>query len=91
MPGITIGHGAIIGSRAVVTRDVEPYAIVAGNPAKPIRKRFSEVEIAMLLEMAWWDWPVEQIKDAMPLLCTSDIAGLHRFWREREVRMPATT
>ncbi len=91
MPGITIGHGAIIGSRAVVTRDVEPYAIVAGNPAKPIRKRFSEVEIAMLLEMAWWDWPVEQIKDAMPLLCTSDIAGLHRFWREREVRMPDTT
>ena len=75
----------------MVTRDVEPYAIVAGNPAKPIRKRFSEVEIAMLLEMTWWDWPVEQIKDAIPLLCASDIAGLHRFWREREVRMPDTT
>ena len=69
-----------------MTRDVEPYAIVAGNPAKPIRRRFSDQEIAMLLEMAWWDWSVERIKDAMPLLCASDIAGLHRFWHEREAR-----
>ncbi|WP_262029171.1 type B chloramphenicol O-acetyltransferase [Microvirga sp. Mcv34] len=83
MPGVRIGHGAIVGSRAVVTRDVEPYTVVTGNPARPVRKRFSDEEIAMLLEMAWWDWPVEQIREAMPLLCSSDIAGLHRSWRER--------
>jgi chloramphenicol O-acetyltransferase type B len=83
MPGIRIGHGAVIGSRALVTKDVEPYTITGGNPAKPIRKRFSEEEIAMLLEMAWWDWPLERIGDAMKLLCSSDIAGLYRYWREQ--------
>jgi chloramphenicol O-acetyltransferase type B len=83
MPGIRIGHGAVIGSRALVTKDVEPYAIIGGNPAKPIRKRFSDEEIAMLLEMAWWDWPIEEIKEAMTLLCSADIAALHRHWQER--------
>lgn len=81
MPGIRIGHGAVIGSRALVTKDVEPYTIVGGNPARPIRKRFSEEEIAMLLEMAWWDWPLERIADAMPLLCDGDIGALHRHWQ----------
>lgn len=83
MPGIRIGHGAVIGSRALVAKDVEPYAIVGGNPAKPIRKRFSEEETGMLLEMAWWDWPLERIEGAMKLLCSSDIAGLYRYWREQ--------
>jgi chloramphenicol O-acetyltransferase type B len=86
MPGIRIGHGAVIGSRALVTRDVEPYTIVGGNPAKPIRKRFSDEEIAMLLEMAWWDWPLEEIKDAMKLLCSADIASLYRHWSESSRR-----
>lgn len=81
MAGVTVGHGAIIGTRALVTKDVEPYAIVGGNPAKTIRKRFAEDEIAMLLEMAWWDWPSEQLAEAMPLLCSNDIAALHRFWK----------
>lgn len=80
MPGIKIGHGAVIGSRALVTKDVEPYTIVGGNPAKPIRKRFSDNEIAMLLEMAWWNWPLAKIKQAMPLLCSSDIKGLYQYW-----------
>jgi len=84
MPGVRIGHGAMIGSRALVTKDVEPYTVVGGNPAKPIRKRFSDEQIAMLLEMAWWDWPVERIKDAMPLLCSDDIAGLHAHWKARQ-------
>jgi chloramphenicol O-acetyltransferase type B len=84
MPGVKIGHGAVVGSRALVTRDVEPYTIVGGHPAKPIRKRFSDEEIAMLLELAWWEWPLEQIRDAMPLLCSSDIAGLHRFWQRQQ-------
>lgn len=82
MPGIRIGHGAVIGSRALVTRDVEAYTIVGGNPARPIRTRFTEADIAMLLEMAWWDWPLEQIRDGMDLLCSRDIAGLYRRWQE---------
>ena len=81
MPGIRIGHGAVIGSRALVTRDVEPYAIVGGNPAKTIRKRFSDAEIALLLEMQWWDWPLERIKSAAKLLCDGDIAALHAHWK----------
>lgn len=83
MPGIQIGHGAVIGSRALVTRDVEPFTIIGGNPAKVIRKRFSDEEIAMLLDMKWWDWPIEHIRKAMPLLCSPDIAGLYRLWGER--------
>jgi chloramphenicol O-acetyltransferase type B len=61
MPGVRIGDGAVIGTRALVTRDVEPYAIVGGNPAKVIRKRFGEPEIAMLLELKCWDWTDDQL------------------------------
>ncbi|GAU83014.1 type B chloramphenicol O-acetyltransferase [Bosea sp. BIWAKO-01] len=82
MPGIRIGHGAVIGSRALVARDVEPYTIVGGNPAKPIRTRFAEADIAMLLEMTWWDWPLEQVQDGMDLFCSNDIAGLYRRWQQ---------
>ncbi|MBD8064015.1 type B chloramphenicol O-acetyltransferase [Devosia sp. PTR5] len=82
MPGVTVGHGAVIGTRALVTKDVEPYTIVGGNPAKPIRKRFTDEDIALLLGMAWWDWPVEKISAAMPLLTSPDIRGLHAFWKQ---------
>ncbi len=61
MPGVTIGDGAIIASKSVVTKDVEPYSIIGGNPAQKIRKRFSEVEIKKLLELRWWDWSIEKI------------------------------
>ena len=79
LPGVHIGHGAVIGSRALITKDVEPYTIVGGNPAKSIKKRFSEKEIAMLLEINWWDWPLDKIKHAMPLLCSANIAELYQF------------
>ncbi|GLQ07466.1 type B chloramphenicol O-acetyltransferase [Sneathiella chinensis] len=81
MPGVQVGHGAIIGSRAVVTRNVDPYSIVGGNPAKEIRKRFDEDSIAMLLEMAWWDWTDEQLGRAMPLMTSGDIAALYDYWQ----------
>lgn len=61
MAGVTIGDGAIIGTRAVVTKDVPPYTIVGGVPAKEIRKLFSEEMIAHLLNAKWWDWPIERI------------------------------
>lgn len=76
MPGVTIGHGAIIAAKAVVTSDVPPYSIVGGNPAKEIRKRLPDDIIERLLDLAWWDWPVERIRAASDALMKTDIDAL---------------
>lgn len=68
MPGVTIGHGAIIATGAVVSRDVPPYAIVAGNPARVVRMRFDDAEIATLLRVSWWDRPPAQISRHLPVI-----------------------
>jgi chloramphenicol O-acetyltransferase type B len=80
MPGITIGDGAVIGTRSVVTRDVAPYTIVGGNPAKAIRQRFDADTVEFLLELRWWDWPDGRLREAMPILCSGDIKRLHQLW-----------
>lgn len=66
LSGVTIGHGAVIGTKAVVAKDVAPYAIVVGNPAREVRKRFSDPIITLLLELAWWDLPDEKIATFLP-------------------------
>ena len=82
MPGVTIGDGAVIGTRALVTRNVEPYAIVGGNPAKVLRKRFDDAEIALLRELTWWNWSDAQLSQAMPFLTSGDINTLHHYWQQ---------
>ena len=73
LSGVRIGNGAVIGASSVVASDVAPYAIVVGNPAREIRKRFSEEHIAGLEHLAWWHWPLERIMDNVELLCSSDL------------------
>lgn len=74
MPGVSIGHGAIIASNAVVTKDVLPYAVVGGNPAQLIRMRFSDDVIEQLLAVAWWDWSIEKITQYASLIAQGDAA-----------------
>jgi acetyltransferase-like isoleucine patch superfamily enzyme len=73
LSGVTIGDGAIIGACSVVTKDVAPYTIVAGNPAKAIRSRFDQESIVKLLKLKWWTWDIQRIKDNMPLLLSENI------------------
>jgi acetyltransferase-like isoleucine patch superfamily enzyme len=80
MSGVTIGDGAVVGTKAVVAKDVRPYAVVVGNPAREIRRRFSDEQVEALLRIRWWDWPTEKVKEHVELLSSPDIdAFIARF------------
>jgi len=76
MPGVKIGHGAIVAAKSVVTKDIPPFAIVGGNPAQIIRYRFPQDVVSCLLQIAWWDWPVEKITRNLKSIVGCDIARL---------------
>ncbi|MDQ0325213.1 acetyltransferase-like isoleucine patch superfamily enzyme [Rhodopseudomonas julia] len=73
LSGVTIGDGAVIATRAVVTRNVEPYTIVGGNPARPLAERFSSEQKQKLLKIRWWDWPEDKLRRFIPALLSPDI------------------
>ncbi|MCQ3016291.1 CatB-related O-acetyltransferase [Pseudomonas tremae] len=88
--GVTIGHGAIVGAGAMVVRDVAPYSVVGGNPCKFIRWRFEEDVRELLLQAAWWDWPMEEVKSVARTLCSADMNTFVDYIRQRQAsRSPA--
>ncbi|MGY3572348.1 CatB-related O-acetyltransferase [Vibrio paucivorans] len=78
MPGVRIGEGAVIAANSVVTKDVEPYAVVAGSPAKKVKYRFSSAAIEKLLSFKIYDWPAEKFEALRPHLCSQDMTALER-------------
>ena len=89
LSGLTVGHGPVVAAHAVVTRDVPPYAVVAGNPARIVRRRFDEATAAALVEAAWWECPHEAVTRLIPLLQSGRVEELIAAVRaERAVAGP---
>ena len=79
LSGVRINDGAVIGAHTVVTRDVSPYTIVAGNPSREIGKRFNDEQIQELLRIKWWNWPIEKIRSNVRVLCSPRIEKLREL------------
>jgi virginiamycin A acetyltransferase len=88
LPGVEIGHGAVVAAASVVARDVPPYAIVAGNPARVIRTRYSDEDVARLLRAAWWDWPIDVVTEHARTIMTGTAAELEAIAVERGLIAP---
>lgn len=84
MPGVKIGDGAIIAAFSVVTKDVMPYRVVGGNPARFIKKRFSDELTAILLALKWWDFKAEKLADFLPLLCDEDLEKVVQILKNKD-------
>lgn len=83
LSGVHVGNGAVVAARAVVSRDVPPYAIVAGNPARIVSWRFDEATRAALLQVEWWAWPESEVRQNVSLLCSPDVANLIAYAKQR--------
>ena len=81
MPGVKIGDGAVIGAHSLVTKDVEPYTTVGGNPAKEIRKRFNDETIKILLNLKWWDWDLQKITDHLDVITKGTQGALKEIYK----------
>jgi virginiamycin A acetyltransferase len=85
LPGVTIGHGAVVAAASVVARDVPPYAVVAGNPAQVVRMRFPEQDVERLLRAAWWNWPIELVTEHARTIMAGTAEELERIAAEHDV------
>lgn len=83
MPGVAVGHGAVIGANAVVTKNVGPYEVVAGSPARRIKMRFNDAVAERIMTLAWWDWPAEKLSEAIPDIQTLPIEAFLEKWESR--------
>jgi virginiamycin A acetyltransferase len=82
LPGVTIGHGAVVAAGSVVAADVPPYAVVAGNPARVVRRRFDDDDVERLLHAAWWDWPIGLVTEHARTIMAGTPADLERVASE---------
>jgi virginiamycin A acetyltransferase len=85
LSGVKIGNGAVIGACTLVSKDVEPYQIVVGNPMKVVRKRFSDEVIQQLQQIAWWNWEIEKINQHVKILCSNDVEQLLKLANEKSI------